>query len=141
MSKHIGLWIDHRMALIVSDTDDGAECEVVLSHADRQPGRTDGERSMEPYEPLLVPADDVKDRKFGHQLNAYYDKVIARMHEADPILIFGPGEAKDEFRKRLAHVKPGGRAVTVETADKMTERQIVAKVRDHFKAENPFIGR
>jgi stalled ribosome rescue protein Dom34 len=81
----------------------------------------------------------VKDRKFGHQLNKFYDEVIARVHEAESLLIFGPGEAKGEFRERLEHEKPSPRIVNVETTEKMTDRQIAAKVRDHFKRESPVI--
>jgi hypothetical protein len=52
--------------------------------------------------------------------------------EADSILIFGPGEAKGELEKRLASKGLSGRVVGVETVDKMTDRQIAAKVRQRF---------
>lgn len=129
MNKQIGLWIDHRKAVIAQSSGAEEEIKVILSHADRQPGRQDGVRSGEKHESLQVPADDVKDRKFAQQLNAYYDEVIAVVHEAESLMIFGPGEAKGEFKKRLESKKPSGRTVTVETADKMTDRQIAAKVR------------
>ena len=108
------------------------EIKVILSQADRQPGRKDGVRSGEKHESLQVPADDVKDRKFAQQLNTFYDEVIAAVHEAESLMIFGPGEAKGEFKKRLESEKPGGRTVKVETVDKMTDRQIAAKVREYF---------
>ena len=57
------------------------------------------------------------------------------MHSAEAILIFGPGEAKGEFRKRLEKERPSQRTVTVETTDKLTEPQIVAKVRGYFLLE------
>ena len=129
MNKQIVLWIDHRKAVIAQSSGAEEEIKVILSHADRQPGRQDGVRSGEKHESLQVPADDVKDRKFAQQLNAYYDEIIAVVHEAESLMIFGPGEAKGEFKKRLESKKPSGRTVTVETADKMTDRQIAAKVR------------
>lgn len=49
-----------------------------------------------------------------------------------PLVTVGPGEAKGEFEKRLAHAHYKGRVVGVEPADRMTEPQIVAKVRDHY---------
>ncbi len=137
MNKHIGLWIDHRKAVIALSSGAEEEVKVILSHADRQPGRQDGVRSGEKHEALQVPADDVKDRKFAQQLNIYYDEVIACVHEAETLMIFGPGEAKGEFRKRLEKEKPGGRTVKVETADKMTDRQIAARVREYFKPGHP----
>ncbi len=81
----------------------------------------------------------MKDRKFSQQLNTYYDEVIACVHEAESLMIFGPGEAKGEFRKRLEKEKPGGRTVKVETVDKMTDRQIAARVREYFKPSQPVI--
>jgi hypothetical protein len=47
-------------------------------------------------------------------------------------LIFGPGEAKVELKKRLENVDLHGHIVGIETTDKMTDNQIVAKVRQRF---------
>jgi len=58
--------------------------------------------------------------------------VIASIRDAESILIFGPGETKGELEERLKKNGLGGRIVGVETADKMTDRQIAAKVRQHF---------
>ena len=72
------------------------------------------------------------EKDFTGHLNIYYDAVIACIRDADSILIFGPGEAKGELEKRLASKGLSGRVVGVETVDKMTDRQIAAKVRQHF---------
>jgi hypothetical protein len=58
--------------------------------------------------------------------------VIASIRDAESILIFGPGEAKDELKAHLERKNLGGRIVSVEAVDKMTDRQIAAKVRQHF---------
>ncbi len=77
-------------------------------------------------------AEDMRDRRFTNRLNKYYDEVIASIREADSILILGPGEAKVELKKRLESEALGGRIVGIETVDKMTDRQIAAKVRQRF---------
>jgi stalled ribosome rescue protein Dom34 len=77
-------------------------------------------------------AEDMRDRRFTNRLNKYYDEVIAHIREADSILIFGPGEAKGELEKRLQSEGLKGRIVGIETVDKMTDRQIAAKVRQRF---------
>ena len=59
--------------------------------------------------------------------------VIACIRDAESILILGPGEAKGELKKRLERNKLGGRIVGIETIDRMTDRQIAAKVRRYFK--------
>ena len=78
-------------------------------------------------------AEDQRDRQFTVHLNRYYDEVISHIRDAESILLFGPGEAKGELEKRLANKGLGGRIVGTETVDKMTDRQITAKVRQHFK--------
>jgi hypothetical protein len=84
------------------------------------------------YEARKVPADDSRQRTFTGHLNIYYEAVFACLRDAESILIFGPGEAKGELKKRLEKSKLGGSIVGVETADKMTDRQIAAKVRQYF---------
>ena len=78
-------------------------------------------------------ADDQRDRQFSGHLNRYYDAVITYLRDAESILIFGPGEAKGELEKRLANQGLAGHVVGIETVDKMTEPQIMAKVRQHFR--------
>ncbi|WP_341529999.1 hypothetical protein WKK05_12210 [Nostoc sp. UHCC 0302] len=47
-------------------------------------------------------------------------------------MIFGPGEAKDELKKRLEENNLGRHIVGIETVDKMTDHQIAAKIRQQF---------
>jgi len=129
MKKQAGIWIDHKQAYIVfvgdgpgqlQRMDSGMEKHVRYSgHAASQQGT----------------ADDQRDRQFAAHLEKYYDEVIAQVHDAEAILILGPGEAKGELEKRLASKGLGARIVGVETVDKMTDHQIAAKVRQHF--QNP----
>jgi hypothetical protein len=69
----------------------------------------------------------------GH-LAAYFEEVVSYLRNEPAIFIFGPGEAKRELKKRLEKDKLGGRIVGIETADKMTDNQIAAKVRERFLA-------
>jgi len=139
MKTLAGLWIDHRKALIVAMTDSGQVTRLVISKIDKQLGRFSGMRSTTPYEPLQVPADDRREKKFSAALTTYYRAVIASVRDAESILIFGPGEAKGELAKQLQKDKLGALIVGVETVDKMTDRQIAAKVRAYFE-EKPDRG-
>ena len=136
MGTKVGLWIDHRKALIVAVTDKGEEIRLVISKIDKQPGRSGGIRSTTSYAAQQVPADDSRERKFTGHLNIYYNAVIASIRDAESILIFGPGEAKGELKKRLVRNKLAGRIVGIETIDRMTDRQIAAKVRRYFKEKD-----
>lgn len=134
MKTVAGLWIDHRRAVIVVATDKGDEIKVIVSNVDKQLGRSRGVRSTTSYEAQLVPADDSRERRLTGQLNMYYDSVIASIQGAEEVLLFGPGEAKGELKKRIKlRNKDGVRVVATEAADKMTDRQVAAKVRRYFE--------
>ena len=62
-------------------------------------------------------ADDSRQREFTGDLNVYYDEVIACIRDAETILIFGPGEAKGELKKRLEKNRLGERIAAVETVE------------------------
>ena len=126
MKKQIGLWIDHRKAIIVVITEEGEEIKKIASNMEKHVRFTNGNGSEEGS------SEDVRDRQFGNHLNAYYDQVIAEIRDAQSIQIFGPGEAKGELEKRLEHEGLKERVLAIETVDKMTDRQIAAKVREHF---------
>jgi hypothetical protein len=132
MKKEVGLWIDHRKAVIVVTTDKGEEIKLIVSKVEKQLRRSGGSPLKGPHEASQVPADDSRERAFTGHLNIYYDAVIASIRDAEAILILGPGEAKVELKKRLESEELGGRIVGIETVDKMTDRQIVAKVRQRF---------
>ena len=132
MGAKVGLWIDHRKAIIVAVTDKGEEIGLIISKAEKQRRRSGDSPLKGPYEPLQVPADDSRQKTFTGHLNLYYNAVIAGIRDAESILIFGPGEAKGELQKRLKRNNLGGRIVGIKTVDKMTDRQIAAKVRQYF---------
>jgi hypothetical protein len=132
MKMKVGLWIDHRKAVVVAVTDEGEEIDLVISGVEKQLRRSGDSPLQGPFESRQVPADDSRVRAFTGHLNIYYDAVIASMGDAESILIFGPGEAKGELQERLEKSRLRGRIASVETVDKMTRRQIAAKVRRHF---------
>jgi hypothetical protein len=122
MPKQAGLWIDHRKAVVVLITDAGEEIKKIVSGMEKHVRFTSEEG----------PGEDSQDRKFGNHLNTYYDEVIAVVRGADSIQIFGPGEAKGELEKRMEHEGLKEHVLAIETIDKMTDRQIAAKVRERF---------
>lgn len=122
MKTTVGLWIDHRKAVIVFVG--GKEEEVTLISSK--------EENHHSQSGVSKPADDTRQRELTGHLNSYYDEVVSCIRKAESILIFGPGEAKGELKKRLEKDNLGGQIVGIEPADRMTDPQIVAQVRDHF---------
>jgi hypothetical protein len=134
MTTKAGVWIDHKQAIIVLVSDAGKEIKKVAFDIGQPIRAAGGSRSKNPYKPREFVAEDTLERKLGNDRNNYYDDVIASMRGAEAILVLGPGEAKGEFLKRLKSKKLRSVSVELETADKMTDRQIAAKVGQHFAA-------
>ena len=132
MKIKAGLWIDHRKAVIVIISDNESHIKLVISKVEKQPGRSEGVRPKTQCGQRQFEADDSRQREFTGHLNVYYDAVIACIRDAEAILIFGPGEAKGELKHRLEKNNLSGRIAGIETVDKMTDSQIMAKVRKHF---------
>jgi hypothetical protein len=133
MKKVVGLWIDHRKTVMVT-VENGVEVtQEIKSNMEKHVRFSNGTQSKDPNSSQESSAEDVRDRQFGDHLGRYYDGIISLIRDADSIWIFGPGEAKGELENRLKHEGLGGLIAGIETVDKMTNRQIAAKVRQHLK--------
>ena len=131
--KNIGLWIDHKKTVLVFQNEHGEDIQQIESGIGRHIRYHGASHPKSPFSAQYQQGDDQLDNKFNEQLNKFYEKVIARIREADAVLIFGPGEAKLELEKRIVHEKVRVPSMKIETADKMTQRQIAAKVRNYFQ--------
>jgi hypothetical protein len=132
MKPKVGLWIDHKQAIVVAVGGKGEDFGLVVSQAEKQPRRSGDASSQGRGKPRKAIADDIRQRVLTSQLNLYYDAVISAIGAADAILILGPGEAKGELKRRLERKKMGKLIAAVEPADKMTRPQIAARVRAYF---------
>jgi hypothetical protein len=137
MKTIAGLWIDHRKAIVVTLSDTGEQqTREIMSDVEKQPGRINGKRSIGAFESQQMQADDKQQRGFTKHLKTFYEDVLASIRGSESVLIFGPGEAKGELRKLMEQNNLHDRVVVLESADKMTDRQIAARVRDHFSNKN-----
>lgn len=62
MKSAVGLWIDHRKAVIVAVTERGETTSLVVSRVEKQLGRFAGIRSRTPYESQRVPEQTIARR-------------------------------------------------------------------------------
>jgi stalled ribosome rescue protein Dom34 len=122
MQKTVGLWIDHKKAVVVFVDGRDTELKVISSDIEKH-HRQSG---------VATPADDIRQRALTGDLNRFYDEVIDCIRDTESILVLGPGEAKGELSKRLEKDNLGRRIVGIKTSDKITDKQIVALVRGYF---------
>ena len=132
MKKEVGLWIDHRKALMVFLDVPGGRLERIESHLEKHIRPAGGSGSRLPYGVQDVMKEDGRERRFQLHLKHYYEAVLERIRTADALFIMGPGRAKLEFRKLLQSRALDDRITGFETVDKITDRQLAARVQDYF---------
>jgi hypothetical protein len=135
MNEKVGIWIDHRKAVIVSASADRATAKTLESKVgphSRYSGRAGSSRPVGEG-----PQDEGGEKKYEERhrqhLDQYYDEVINQLGQPEALLILGPGEAKLQLKEHLSHCKALSEClVEIETTDKLTDSQIVAKVKEHY---------
>lgn len=132
-SRNVGIWIDHRQAVIVALEGDEVEVETVASNIERRARPAGGARSGTPYGPQDVIDEHALERRWEQQLKGYYADVIDRIGDAAAIYAFGPARARHELLDAVGS-SPLLRTASTTTApcDKLTNPQIVAHVKHHY---------
>jgi len=133
MTINAGVWIDHHKAVVVLLTDEGQEMLQIRADRGASARSPAGLRARHSYTPNDFAVEGKRERKVMFHLNEYYDEVIACVRDAQAILILGPGEAKGEFRRRIARQKLRGHVAEVKTGARLTDQQIADYVRQHFQ--------
>ena len=131
---NIGIWLDKNKAFIVTLTNEIEVFETIISNVENfHIHGGSGTRFKG------GPQDVVQDSKYlereKHQFKVYFKELASEIKEADGILIFGPAEVKDKFKKELEilYEDINAKVKDVQTADSMTENQVKAWVRDYFE--------
>ncbi len=122
----VGVWIDHREAFVVFSNEPSIKEHSISSGIEKHIRYSGHGAESEGF------AEDQRERHFELNLDRYYDDVIAYIHDATAIFIFGPGEAKGEFKKRVEHKGLGDYIAGFEAADNLTNNQIAAKVQAFY---------
>jgi hypothetical protein len=130
MGKKIGLWVDHAHANFVTIVDGDIHTSTMNSNVESRYRLSGGARSKVPYGPQDVASEGKAEDRRSHQLHHYYSDIITFIKDAEKIYICGPGEAKIELNKEIKKRKDfKGIILAVDTADKMTKNQLVAKIK------------
>ncbi len=132
MHHQAGIWIDREHATVVLiDQEDVYVRSFAKGDAEPFP-ETRESRKAHDYTRNDFIAEDKRERKATNDRYHMYDAVMAFTKDADAIYLMGPGEAKLEFQQRLMEKRHGTLNITLETADKLSEGQLKAKVRLYF---------
>ena len=134
MATKVGIWIDKRLAKIISIENTEVHLTTIKSDLEEyRPKGGSGTRMKG------GPQDVVQDSKYlereKHQLKAYFNKVIISLPEFDSLVIFGPSQTGQKFADELSnyHKDLHGKITGVETADSITDNQLKAWVKQYFE--------
>jgi stalled ribosome rescue protein Dom34 len=123
MNGHsVGIWLDHRTAVVTTLKNNEESTEHIESGLDRWHEAPDA----------AVPPDR-QDNRRRNEMHKFYGVLFSKIKEAQKIYLIGPGLAKKEFAKFLEENSFAGELTAVESSDKMTDGQIAAATRDFFK--------
>jgi hypothetical protein len=124
MGQDVGVWIDHKKAVIVSIAAGQVTTTTLKSDVGAHPHYSGSQEGG---------GEKKYEERHNQDLDRYYDDVIGQLGKPDALLLFGPGEAKLQLKERLGRSKVSSESiVAVESTDKLTDPQIVAKVKEHY---------
>lgn len=133
LKKKMGVWIDHREAILVSMEDDEATVERIESHAESHYRPSGGNKSGGTSVAQDILKEKSIEERLKRQYHKFYEQVIAKTATVGKIFIFGPGEAKRELAHEIEKIKgPHVQIADVKASERLTEKEVVAKVEAFF---------
>ena len=121
-AKQLGIWMDHSNAHLMEFTADPIQTKIIQSKS------TNHEKSH-----ALGKNENLMHNKEQHQQSDYYKKIGEAIKNYDQVILFGPTNAKAELLNILTEDHHFSKIkIEMKQADKMTEPQQHAFVRDYF---------
>lgn len=121
-AKNLGIWMDHSSAHLMEFTTDPIETKTL-----------DSKFTHEAKEQGFGKSENLMHNKEQHQQSEYYKKLGEIIKNYEEVILFGPTNVKAELFNilRANHLFEKIK-ITVIQADKMTENQEHAFVKEHF---------
>jgi len=135
--KKTGIWIDQQDAYIIRLEENK---EPLIQHIRSEVEsrvRIKGEEKVSArFGNTFVDDQEKKQRRQQHERNRYFEEIIDFVGNDDYIFLYGPGKGKEELNN--AFEKAHGikaRVIYLETTDRLTEKQRMARVLNYFNSK------
>lgn len=134
MKKQTGIWIDSSKAIIVTLLDGKEHIIKIESNIENLM-----DLGKEGNKGTFMGTHHINnERKFEerkkHQVDSFLKNVIEEIKQDDELYVFGPGEVKLKLKTAIENTNHlSSRLKSLETADSMTQNQLVAKVKDFYE--------
>lgn len=128
MHTYYGLWIDHAKAFLIKANKMG-EVSTDTFYSGVEAKHKGGDMD----EHTTIINQNRHEERRHNEMKAFCREIIDKMRDADEILVFGPGQAKHEFKNILEeHKVLFEKLKELETTDELTEPQMIEYVKKHF---------
>ncbi len=135
MKRQVGIWMNTDKAVLVNLLDGKEEnVQTIESDIEARPHNPGDNKPGARSGTILLDVDKKKTHRKNHQMHEYFEKVMDSISpDTDEIYLFGPANTKKHFEKELKkNSKINPQKLEVESADKMTQPQLIAQVKNHF---------
>lgn len=121
--QYAGVWLDNHTAMIISNTSANENGEYAIKEKINA-GEHHGSGSEH----------SINNAKHSDSLK-YFKSLSNLLLNFDEILIFGPGKSQEQFQNHLQEdAQFKNKQITIDSAEHLTDPQMIAKVRDFFKS-------
>ena len=137
IKKQTGIWIDTKKAVIVFLEGSTHTIKTIHSNIESRERIAGETKWFTRFGNQFLNFEKRKKNRRANEISDYLKKLVNEINVSDELVLFGPAAMKSELEKAIwkdtTHT-PVIRAV--ETADSMTENQIVAWVKHYFHNKN-----
>ena len=120
--QYAGIWLDNQEAMIIANNGEVANGDYAIQKK--------------------VKAREIHGGGSEHSMNnarqsdtlKYFKSVSTLLLNYDEILVFGPGKSQEQFQNFLQEDGQfKSKLISIDSAEQLTDPQMIAKVRDFFK--------
>jgi hypothetical protein len=137
MKKKTGIWIDTKQAVVVFLEGSTHTIKTIHSNIEsreRIPGET---KWFTRFGNQFLNFEKRKKNRRANEIRNYLKDVVNEIRNTDELVLFGPAGMKTELEKAIWKETTHSPVIrAVETADSMTDNQIVAWVKNYYHNKN-----
>ncbi|HTA62622.1 MAG TPA: hypothetical protein VK835_09210 [Bacteroidia bacterium] len=124
-TKKLGIWMDHSTAHIMEYTTESIQTKTITSKF-----------THDVKEHSLGKSERLMHTKEQHQQSEYFKELGSIIKKHDDVILFGPTDAKFELLNVLRADNSFGKIkIEIQSADKMTDNQQHAFVKEYFSKQ------
>ena len=134
MIKQTGIWIDKEKAYLINIAEGKHNIKTIESDISIRE-RFEGEgKEYGRFGGQFLSMENKKNNRIKKQSVEYLKRIISEINNSDEVVLFGPAEMKTELEKMILKDNSlKDKLVAVQTADSMTENQLVAWVKEFYQ--------